>query len=367
MIGSARGRLFRLRLLLVVASAGVSTFIAGCGSQPVPEPQANVTVNTAPETSSAAPQPSAAKQARTTSARPALGDIPLDVWFDDPIAVSQQQGAVAAPAQVAAGGVVGVTAATSSDAAATTAASSTAESAAAGSGDWNGIIPVEILENEVKRIRGTLNSSMQGVGKYNGAYKEIRVEASVLAALAGIAIAHSEDVRWKDKAKYIRDVSSEVAAKADGLGAKHFEATQAAYEKLEQLLNGNMPADLEEAAPELDFSEVAKRGSLMQRMEKSFQFLRSNVTNEAALKSEADKAIHEATLLAALAQVISTEGYDSTDEEDYKAFVQRMLQANQDIVKAVKNGSFDAFTEANSRNQKACDECHVGYRFADDF
>jgi hypothetical protein len=284
----------------------------------------------------------------------------LDVWFNDPIAESQKQGAVA---------VAAVTPQATADApaAAPMPDEKPAEASSGAAGGWKDFISGEELQDETKKIRIRLTDSLQSVGKYNSHYQDvIQIDGAVLAALAGIATTHPDSVPWKEKAKFVRDLAGEVAGKAKGLGAKPFEETQKAYEKLDQLLSGNSPADLDEAAAEIPFSEVAKRGGLMKRMLRADEFIRSNIKTDAAMKKDAETIMHEARLVAVLVKVCGTPGYASVDEEDYRAFIKRSIDANLDIVKAVKNEDFKAFEDAMNRSKKACDDCHVGYRFADD-
>ena len=286
--------------------------------------------------------------------------IPLNVWYDDPYAESQKAGTVGT--KVAANTPDAVTPAPGK---VETPAPEPAAAAAGGEAGWKDLISAEAIENEVKQIRLSMNAGLQGVSIYNGRYKDIQVDASVLAALAGVAIAHPDAVKWKEKAKFIRDLASDLEGKASGLGAKPFEESQKTFEKIDQLLNGNDPADLGEAAPEVDFSEVAKRSGLMKRMDRAYAWMKSNISTEDAMKKEAEKIASEAALLATLAKVAGTNGYASADEEEYQTFVKKMVEANRDVVKAAHEGNFKAFGDANSRSQKACDECHVGYRFAD--
>ena len=350
--------LTRRRWILVALSHTglllVGIQIAGCSGKP-----------SGPEVSTSSSGTRAASDERSGGAgkkskNDDVGDgIPLNVWYDDPYSESQKAGTVAVAANTpdaapAAGKVE-----------AATAAPAAAPAAAGGEAGWKDLISAEAIESEVKQIRLSINAGLQGVSQYNAHYKDIQVDASVLAALAGIAIAHPDAVKWKEKAKFIRDLASDLEGKASGLGAKPFEESKKAFENIDQLLNGNDPPDLGEAAAEVDFSEVAKRSGLMKRMDRAYAWMKSNISTEDAMKKEAEKIASEAAILATLAKVVGTNGYASADEEEYQGFVKRMLDANRDVVKAAQEGNFKAYGDANSKSQKACDECHVGYRFAD--
>jgi hypothetical protein len=237
-----------------------------------------------------------------------------------------------------------------------------AESGGGGGDDWKDLISGEDLQEEVKRIRNDLTSGLQGQGQYNAHYKEIQIQGAVLAGLAAIAAKHPEPPSWKAKAKFVRDAASDVASKSKGLGAKPYEETAKSFDKVKALLDGNTPADLGESADDVPLSEVASRKGLMGRMDLAEQWMRSNVANESVLKKEAEKVSHEASVLATLSKMVATEGYDSADEDDYKDFAKKMVEASLDISKAAKAGDMAGFNDGMSRVKKQCDGCHLGYR-----
>jgi hypothetical protein len=347
-----------------LSALSLALSIAGCGGGKKVETAAEkaepaaAASTPAPKKNSKSSSKGAGTQTAAKSGRKMIGDIPLDVWFNDPIGEMQKQGTVAATTPAA-------PAPTVADATPPKKMEDPAPEAPAGGGggdDWKELISGEDLQEEVKRIRNDLKSWLQGQGQYNAHYKEIQVQGAVLAGLAAIAPKYPDPPSWKDKAKFIRDAASEVASKSKGLGQKPFEETQKFQEKAEALLSGNTPADLGESANDVPFSEVASRKGLMGRMELAEQWLRSNVANESVLKKEAERVGHEASVLAALSKMVATEGYDSAEEEDYKEFAKKMIEASLDIGKAAKAGDMAGFTDGMSRVKKQCDGCHLGYR-----
>ncbi|HVV99202.1 MAG TPA: cytochrome c [Planctomycetaceae bacterium] len=346
-----------------LSALAIALSVAGCGGKK-PEPVADKTEAAASPSTSAPKKTSkrSSKGGTQTAAKPGrqmIGDIPLDVWFNDPIGEMQKQGTVAVVTPNATAPAVAdanVPKKMQDDAPAAPAAGG------GGGDDWKDLISGEDLQEEVKRIRSELKNSLQGPGQYNAHYKEIQVQGAVLAALAAVAAKHPEPPSWKGKAKFVRDAASDVAAKSKGLGQKAFEETQKPYEKVDALLSGNTPADLGESADDVPFSEVASRKGLMGRMDLAEQWLRSNVANETVLKKEAEKVAHESAVLAALSKIIASEGYDSTDEQDYQDFAKKMIEASLDINKAAKAGDMAGFNDGMSRVKKQCDGCHLGYR-----
>ena len=330
-------------------------------------PPASATAEAEPEapakasgSKSASESAASAGQRAATSKRPMIGDIPLDVWLDNPIAESKQTGTAAPAASTKPAETV---VATKTAPQTTDGATSPAPAApAAGGDDWASIISAEGLQTEIKKIKIELTASLSAIGKYNAHYKEIAMEGAVLSALAGIAIVHPEKVSWKDHAAHIRDVAAEMAKKSKGLGQKPFDDTKKEFEKLEGLLSGNPPPDLGEAAPDVPFNEVASRRGIMQRLQINSDYLRANFQTEAKLDKGQDDAAHAASVTAAITKVIGTEGYGSADEDEYKAFVKSMVDSNLTMMKAARDKDFAAFSEANGKVIKYCNDCHQAYQ-----
>ena len=289
-----------------------------------------------------------------------IGDIPLDVWLDNPIAESKKTGpSVPAPtAKTTETVAVAKTAPMPTEGAKEPAPAA----APAGGDDWASIISAEDLQTEIKKIKIELTDSLSAIGKYNAHYKEIAMEGAVLSALAGIAIVHPEKVSWKDQAPHVRDVAAEMAKKAKGLGQKPFDDTKKEFEKLEGLLSGNPPPGLAEAAPDVPFNEVASRRGIMQRLQINSDYLRANFQTEAKLEKGQEDAAHAASITAAITKVIGTEGYGSADEDEYKAFVKSMVESNLVMMKAAKDKDFAAFSDANGKVTKYCSDCHQAYQ-----
>jgi len=290
-----------------------------------------------------------------------IGDIPKDVWFDDPLTTASDKTPIGgAPKQTAAPTVAATNAPAPEPA--TKAAAEPAPPAGGGKDDWKSIIPGEILVDETKKIKNRLTDGLSSVTRYNGNYKDLQVDGAVLAALAGIEATHPDPVSWKADAKYVRDLGSDIAAKSKGLGQGSYDPTKQAFEKLDGVLGGNKPGDLGDAAATVPFSEVARRQLLMKRMERAFNAMKSNINNEDIFKKSGETVIHEATMLATLAKVVGSEGYDAADEPDYQNFIKEIVTSNLAVAAAAKNGDYKAYNDGLSRCFKACNDCHASYK-----
>jgi len=341
----------------LTTALGVCTLV-GCGRSPTPmtttgtDEESDKSTSGSDESRKPKQQADSDDSPQSTPDRPArkmVGDIPLDVFFDNPIAESKQTGEVAVVANTPANEPSNPP--------------PMEDKPAQSTDEWAAIISGEDIQDEVKKIRLRLQENLGAIGKYNAHYnKEIRWDGSGLAALAAIALVHPDNVSWKAHAAQIRDIASEMAAKSKGLGAKPFEDTKKEFEKIDSLLNGNPPPGLEEPAADVTFSEVSNRRNLMHCLETGADYLRANFQAEAVFQKGAEDVAHAASVVAAYCKVIGTEGYVSADEEDYQNFLKPLLDANLTMAKAARDKDFTAFSEANGRVVKYCSDCHGTYQ-----
>jgi hypothetical protein len=113
------------------------------------------------------------------------------------------------------------------------------------------------------------------------------------------------------------------------------------FEQIIGILNGGPPPEME-SEDNVPFAAVADRSELMKRIKKSFDYLRTDITTEGRFKELPDDVIREASVLASFGRLISTESYDSADQEQYRQFVGDFMQANVDVAAASKAGDFSA-------------------------
>lgn len=288
-----------------------------------------------------------------------LDGIPYDVWFDDPLAVAANSAVVTTPIET---GVASPTKNTSAAPTPTEVKPEPAVSAPAGGDDWSAYISMDQLLEESKKIRNQLKGLLQTQAAYNENFEVIKMDGAVMAALAGIVAQAGDGVNWKEKAPYIRDYGWELVDSAKGLGKPNYEKTNTAYENMQSVFDGSIPAGAAEPASSRPFPEVAPRYYLMKRMKLAFNALKLNINTQEKLKSEQDMALHEAMILAALTKVVSLKDYGSADEPEYQQFMQEILQQCQAAMASIKEDEFSRFSEALNVIDKACLNCHSQYK-----
>ena len=283
-----------------------------------------------------------------------LGKIPYDVFYDQPAAMI--------------GGPVELGAATAAPnmVAATPQPAETTASATAASGDttqWSTLIPGMVLDEEAKLIRSRLTSNLQTVATYNNSIDAVSTDTLVLAALAGIAERTDGEVRWKDRAPVVRQLSYDVWSAVGSRGMKAFRETQLPFEKLRDAMDGaRVEAD---ADPDVPMNEYADRSSMMIRIKQSSDWLRTNVSTEKNLSDDAIKrdVIREASLLAALGQVVAQPDYDYAEEDEYTQMTRDFVQAALGMREAAETEDFAKYQSAYKGMMKQCGVCHARYQF----
>ena len=341
--------------------------LAGCGNGPAPAP----TTTAPPDSAEANPAPQQPVDTGTQTTDPNdpksktkwIGDIPYDVFYDQPLVVASDNTSLAP--------VVGNTPSVDPpvDMPPNSPSDSTPTAPATGSPssgpDWQQLASADVLHEEVTRLRNALTTNLNTLATYNRNIETIANDGASVAALAAVVEVHPDDVSWKEKAKYVRDLGYQIYMKADGTGRGPFDATKEPFEQIVAMLNGGPPPDME-SEDKVPMADIADRSELMKRVKKSFDFLRAEINTEARFKESPEDIIREAAVLGSFGGIIATESYDSADQEKYRQFVRDFMQANIDVAVAAQADDFSKFEEARNRIQKACDACHGEYAFGDE-
>lgn len=350
-MNSERANMKRRRLLIVdlVFVALMALFVSEAMSQ------------SKPAKPNRAMQPAKPKPKVTTDAegRKWLGNVPYDVFFDDPLSLANDaQPTAAGMSRTAATG--GGNAGAATPAAQETPAMKPAASSGAAK-PWGELIPMELLQDEAKTIRNELTAGLKGVGQYNSHYKEIQVNAAVLAALAGIAQRHEEPVGWKQNAKLIAELSHQLTQASMGLGKSNFEASQAAFENLESVFSGSIPKGVKEVDDNRPFVDFTWRDGVMKRMELASEWMRLELNSEAKFKKDVAKVEYEISILTAMMTVAMSEGYTSADEDDYQKYAKALLATSLETREAARKGDYLMFRDGVDQIKNRCQECHANY------
>ncbi|MCG6158418.1 hypothetical protein [Rubinisphaera margarita] len=341
--------------------------LAGCGGSEDPQPAAPQAGDPAPQQDTAAETTPAAKTSDAPSqsgdnGRKYVDGIPYDVFFDRPLNVAAENTTPSQPIPAVTMNPASPDTSPGTMNPSQPATTPPVESPASGDGvAWNTVITEERLLEEVTRLRNTLTANLNSVGNFNRELLNIKIDGATLAALAGIATEHSGDFTWKDKAHFVRDLSSNIAIAAESRGRPAFEEAEMAFLNIVEILNGGSPAELPESDQETVFSDVADRNLLMQKIRSHNDWLRTTISNEKELQNEKDQAIARAALLRALGQVVHEEDYVFADEEEYQKYCRELIDGAGQMLQGAEGDDFEEFQAGFELLNKSCNDCHPVY------
>lgn len=285
------------------------------------------------------------------------GDIPLDVWFDDPLEVVANSATVPQEPQV--------TAQTTPDEGQTDVpAEPDASDSGSGPGqlEWLTVMPAPIFDAEIIRIRTKLGMSLNTVANYNLSMTEIPPDIGELAALANIAIEQDMGVTWGQNAAYVRDLAATMVEQPLMRGASTQRRLKGNFESIEDILNGNLPAGLPETDPVSDFGTQVDYGLLMKRIERGSNWLKTNIVSAESMKENGDLALQECHVVATVAKIITHEDYGYSEDAEYLGYARPMRDAALQMSAAIKQENFEQFDTGISQVLQACTRCHTPYR-----
>jgi cytochrome c' len=131
---------------------------------------------------------------------------------------------------------------------------------------------------------------------------------------------------------------------------------------MESLIQGNQ-LQLNKNADPPQWIKVSGRPPLMSRMEQAHkEGLAIWTANSADFAKNSEQLVHEAQILAAIAEVIQREGFEFADDEDYLKLAQQVRDNSLRVVEAAKQKKYDQARTATGEIGKACTACHEGYR-----
>ena len=304
--------------------------------------------------SNPAPASTGGNLVRKQSGTTWIGQIPVDVWYDDPIGVASTSGQVTPPTQVA-----NTTPATSPPE--TPANTTPMPAGSSGGPDWKRIIPAELLDAEVTTIRNRFNTDLQTVGSFNSSYLAIPPHAATLSVLAHIAGKHPGDLRWKENAKYIKHLAGKMNEEKLRRGPGSQKPLKLKFDNILEILNGSVPATLKAPPDNEPISELAAIGLIMKRLETGSKNIRVDGGTADGMKSNADKIKQEAAVMGALTQVL-LDGYGFEGDDGFAKYVKTMVEATEEVRDSVQNEQFDKFELGVSKIFQACQQCHSEYR-----
>jgi hypothetical protein len=352
---------------VALSLAAMLVAVSGCGGGDKKKAE---TAGTSEKSPTSKPQrdskPETSSAADDTDGRRKVGGIPFDVYFDNPLGEASDQRLVAGgPSGPTGGGMTGGGTTTPPATAIAEPEPAPAVAASGGGPKWSELISAQELLDEVQSIRNDLNSRLANFGAYKRAMLEVPVFGSTLAFLADIARRHDGDIKWKDKAHFIRALAIsmvDVASSSTGGVKKSYDEVNEAFLKISEILNNNEPAELPEVDVEADFVDFVEMGYLMKRLERGENWLKNNTGSEDSLAEKGALAQREVSVFATISESFKSEGFGYGEYEDFVKWANGMRDAAKVMHKAAPAKAFTEFDEARSKISQSCTACHSVYR-----
>ncbi|MCP4784473.1 MAG: cytochrome c [Fuerstiella sp.] len=353
--------------LFAVACAAASMSLIGCGGSDAPAPQSATTTDSTTATAAPSSSDSVLNRPRRQDERwkdangvEYLGKVPLDVFFDQPYSVASDATPLNGIASTDSPSVP-LAPAVNNDSPSVAPSADPPTTVESGGQSWGELMPMSVIDEEIKSVRNFLNQSLQSVGSYNRSMLMVPPNAATVAVLSGIVMQHPEDISWKEDAIYIRDLARKMNESTLMPGKKDQDRLLKLFESLADTLNRSRPADLDEPPADDDFATVAEMRYVMMRMGQAETKLKTEV-NESGLTEKKDMVKHEAAILGTMSKVVALDEYGYGDDEEYVEYAQRIVRAAQAAVDAAEGGDFGTYELALSKVSRACQECHAAYK-----
>ena len=100
----------------------------------------------------------------------------------------------------------------------------------------------------------------------------------------------------------------------------------------------------------------------MTRLEAADGVVAAAVAEKDGFTKQIDRLLHDAEIVAAIAETIQRPDYEYHDDDTYKGYAAAMRDAALKVREACRRQDYDAARAAAGELKKSCDACHGDYR-----
>lgn len=235
---------------------------------------------------------------------------------------------------------------------------------AGGAGAWSKIVSADTLQDEIKSYQTEVKDNVKNPSEFKGnLFKRARDDFTVLATAFAVIGEYDGDVRWKDQAVTARDLFGQSGVNCKVATDQSFNDAKLRADDLAALIRGDSLPAKASAEPKANFPKIANRPPLMHRLDAAQGGrLAPWTANAADFSKHLDGILHEAEIVAMVAEVIQRDGYDFTDDKSYLGFAHEMQAQALDLASAAKAKNYDQARTAAGKLAQACSNCHGGFR-----
>ena len=235
--------------------------------------------------------------------------------------------------------------------------------AVSSSGQWSRVISRSALEDEIKIIHRELQSSITTPSAFNSKFSDVRHRFDMLSMLFGIVHQYDKEVRWQKFAGTFQQLLAEASGKIRTPSRPGFQLAKSTRDELGNLIRGGGIKINESIGDSLSWGEVIGRGPIMDQLDFVVgEGLKRSVSNKDEFKDNRDKILRNANLVSAMSRVLTMDGLDDSEDDDYVRLANRMGAAAKQLIDATQNNEFDAAAMAVNRIGQSCVDCHSEWR-----
>ena len=185
----------------------------------------------------------------------------------------------------------------------------------------------------------------------------------MLSLMFAIIREHDNDnVRWKKYAPMAQFVFARSAAASRVGSEQAYQNAKFRKDDLVELVRGGSFA-LSETPPEmLEWPLVVDRNPMMVRLQLAIERLKPTMSNKTEFTKNIQLVFHEASIVAAIGEVLDREGMDEADEEEYAEFAHAMTDAATDVAAAAKSQDYSKGAASANLIEQSCSNCHEEWR-----
>ena len=232
----------------------------------------------------------------------------------------------------------------------------------AGGFRWSKYVSATTLEDEVKALQQTLVTDITTPGKFKSDYAKVHQSFSMLSMLFAVIREYDQDVRWQEDAAAAQASFERAAANSRVGTVQAYESCKRRRDDLQEMVRGGNFAGEEKPPETLDWSLVVGHSPIMERLETSYDSLKTMTSSKGEFTQAIPEVLHESELVALMAQAVQREDMEYAAEETYCDYAGEMSQAAVAIGQACRDNDYDAVSLAVNKIGQACSNCHDEFR-----
>lgn len=234
---------------------------------------------------------------------------------------------------------------------------------AEGAGGFDSLISSSVMEDEIKKSANLLTTQITTPVKFRSDYRDVHQTYSQLAALFAINEVYAGEVRWHDDAPAFRELMGRTAAGTRVSTPQAYQMALQTREDLQQIIRGGRASVSASGEPLEDWGGVVDRTPMMSWLEQlATEEMRQFSSDEETIKENQSELLHDAELVAAIAQLLVQPEMDEYDDDDYAAHAQAMKRAALEVKNALELQDYQGVQDAVNSINQSCDDCHADFR-----